>query len=41
MASAILDEYEGTGTGTSPANATFRIKALNAPCNVCVKAFER
>src|SRR4051812_30741245 len=30
MATAILDEYEGTGTGTSPAVATFRIKALNA-----------
>lgn len=34
-------EYDGTGTGTSPPSCYFFMKANTAQCNVSVEAFEK
>ncbi len=36
-----LEEYSGTGTGTTAPTNTFRMKANGAACNVLVEAFEK
>ncbi len=41
LARDVLDEYEGTGTGTAGTVTTLRVKAENAPCSVVVRVFER
>lgn len=40
LADDVADEYSGTGTGTTAASTTLRVKAHNAACNVLVEAFE-